>query len=130
MALVVPNAAEVDMLELILTADLDMLLFSDNETLGEDDDESDFTEAVFTGYVATTIELVDWVITPGDPTEAAAPVQNFLSSADQSVENIYGYLVVDNLTGAIRWVERFSDGPYAVQNDGDNIAVTPIFTGE
>jgi hypothetical protein len=49
------------------------------------------------------------------------------SSANQSSQNVYGYFVVQTTSGILLWAERFSDGPYPIANNGDQIKVTPRF---
>lgn len=137
--LVLTNAAEADMLSRILDPDLDLKLFSNNVIDGltaeqiEALDETDFTEATFSGYADVTLAgenqgvSSDWTITPEDPTEAVAPQQTFESDMDQTPETIYGYYVVKTTGGALQWFELFPT-PQTVQNDNDAILITPKFT--
>lgn len=133
MALLVPNAAEDVMLQNILnkTAPQDqrLKLFQNNVTPAETDTEATYTESTWTGYAFIALTGASWTITPGNPTSAAAAEQVFTSSAVQS-QNNYGYFVIQAVSGKILWAERFSNGPYLIQNNGDAIKVTPQFTGE
>lgn len=132
MSLVVPNAAEDLMLQNILnkTAPQDqrLKLYTNNITPAETDTEATFTEAAGSGYADVALTGASWTITPGNPTSAAAAQQIFTFTG--ALGNVYGYLVVQQTSGKILWSERFTNGPYNIQNNGDQIKVTPQFTGE
>lgn len=139
MTLVIPDAPEADMLSRILDPDMELKLFTNDVINGltagqiEALDETDFTEATFTGYADVPIAgenqgvSSDWTITPGDPCAAVAPQATFESSADQTPETVYGYYVVAATGGALQWFEYFTS-PQVVENDNDTIKVTPRFT--
>lgn len=134
MALLVPNAAEDVMLQNILNKtapqNQTLKLFKSNTTPAEGDTEATYTEADFTGYASIALTGASWTITAGAPSEAVAAEQLFTSSAGGQSQNVYGYFVVQTTSGKILWAERFSNGPYLIQNNGDVIKVTPKFTGE
>jgi hypothetical protein len=127
------------MLPRILDPDMDLKLFKNNVVSGltaaqiEALDETDFTEATFTGYADVTIAgenqgvSSDWTITDGDPGVAVAPEQTFESTANQTAQTIYGYYVVKTTGGALQWFEYLST-PQEIESDGDVIKVTPRFT--
>jgi hypothetical protein len=133
MTLLVPNAAEDVMLQNILNKtapqNQTLKLFKNNITPAETDTESTYTEADFTGYISISLTGASWTITPGTPSSAAAAEQTFTSTAVQS-QNVFGYYVVQTVSGKILWAERFTNGPYLIQNNGDLVKVTPQFTGE
>lgn len=89
--------------------------------------EADFDEATFTGYSAAAIGIGDWTITQGDPTVALNLEKSFVSSADQTAEDIWGYDVTRNSDGALIWFEQFA-GPIVVEFTDDEIRVTPRLT--
>ena len=132
MALVTPNASEVDWLEnrLNITAPQTALLklYTNNKTPAETDTEADYTEAAGFGYAAVSLTPGNWVLTPGAPTLAAYPLVTFTFTG--ALGNVYGYYMVQTTSGKIMWAERFSDGPYNVVNNGDQIKVTPKVTLE
>ncbi len=134
MTLLVPNGGEVDALEAIVNktaaTDLVLRLFKSNTTPGETDVAGTYTEADFTGYSSITLTGASWVVTPGDPSSAAYAQQTFTSSADQAAQSIYGYYMTRATTGLLAWAERFTDGPYPVSNNGDEIKVTPTITAD
>lgn len=90
-------------------------------------DETDFTEATFTGYSAQAVAAVDWTVTAGNPTVALNVEKSFTSTADQTAQNIWGYYLTRSSDGALIWFEQF-DGPIVVEFDTDEILVTPRMT--
>lgn len=131
MALLVPNIGEQRALEAWIKGMNTVLrLFKSNTTPAETDTAATYTEADFTGYSAPTLTGASWVVTPGAPTLAAYAQQTFSSSADQASQNVYGYYVTRSSDGELVYAERFSDGPYAVANNGDQIKITPQITAD
>ncbi len=133
MAGILPNNAEGDLLQYFVNRaspqDLVLKLFKNNVTPAESDTAATYTEADFTGYGAITLTGASWgAPSEGDPTTIAYAEQTFTSSADQTVQNIYGYFLVRASSGRIAGAERFSDAPYAISNNGDLIKVTPQIT--
>lgn len=102
-----------------------LCLFSSNTTPAETDTSATYTEATFTGYANVTLTGASWTVTNGAPTHADYAQQSFTSSAAQTTQNIYGYLVKQVTSGTIMWAERFPDGPYPISNNGDIIRITP-----
>ena len=131
-ALLVPNAAEDVMLQNILnkTAPQDgrLKLYTNNITPAETDTEASYTEAAGFGYADILFSPASWTITPGAPTSAAYPQQTYTFTG--ALGNVYGYYVVQTTSGKILFAERFSTGPFNMVNNGDQIKVTPQFTGE
>lgn len=128
MALLVPNVGEAELLKRMLNfsaADNCVLkLFTNDVTPAEGDTVATYTEADFAGYAAATLTGASWSVA-GDPTEASYAQQTFTRSSTGTAQSCYGYFVT-NLAGTILlWAERFTDGPYTVTNNGDNIKVTP-----
>lgn len=131
MALVVPNGAETFALSYFVgkttTAEpLTLRLFTNNVTPGETDVVGTFTEATGVGYAAVPLTGASWTITPGAPTSAANAQQTFTFTG--SLGNVYGYYLTRTTTGDLAYAERFSDGPYAIANNGDQIKITPTIT--
>jgi hypothetical protein len=100
-------------------------LFKSNTTPAEGDTAATYTEADFTGYSAITLTGASWTVT-GDT--AAYVQQTFTSSANQTLQNVYGYFYVQATSGTLICAERFTDAPYAISNNTDNIKVTPSLT--
>ncbi|MGH7261470.1 MAG: hypothetical protein ACREI9_12450 [Nitrospiraceae bacterium] len=132
MALLIPNAAEDVALQNFLNKTAPqtcvLKLFTNNVTPAETDTEASYTEAAGFGYAAVTLTPASWTITPGAPTEAAYPEQIFTFTGN--LGNVYGYYVVETTSGKIKWAERFSDGPYNIVNNGDQIKITPKITAD
>ena len=108
--------------------DLDLCLFKNDYTPVEGSIETNLTAADFTGYAVIQLTAASWTITPGAPTQASYAQQTFTSSADQTLQNIYGYYLKQRTSGKLVWAERFTDAPYAISNNGDQIKITPTIT--
>ena len=134
MTLVLPNQGEQITLEAMVgkTAgqNLVLRLFKSNTTPSESTTEASLTEANFTGYSAITLTAASWTYTSGDPSSIAYAQQTFTSSAGSQSQAVYGYYVTQVTSGKLVWVERFTDGPYTIVNNGDTIKVTLNFTQE
>lgn len=131
MALVVPNGAEVIALSYFTgktasTEPLTLRLFTNNVTPGETDTAATFTEASGNGYAAIPLSGAGWTVTPGAPTSAAHSQQTFTFTG--ALGNVYGYYLTRTTSGDLAYAERFSDGPYAIANNGDQIKITPTIT--
>lgn len=134
MALVLPNQGEGIALKALLNhtagQNLVLRLFKSNTTPAEADTEATYTEATFTGYSSVTLTGSSWTIAEGAPSEASYAQQTFTSSADQASQSVYGYYLTQVTSGKLVTAERFSDGPYAIVNNGDQIKVTPKITAD
>lgn len=132
MALLVPDAAEAVMFEAFLNKtapqELDLQLYSSNTTPAESDTEVTYTVTTGGGYADIQLTAANWTVTPGAPTTAAQPQQTFTFTG--AAGNVYGYLVVQRISGLIMWAERFTNCPFNIQNNGDEIKVTPSITLE
>ena len=132
MALMFPNNGEGDALAAFVAKaaaeNLKLRLYQNNITPAETDTAATYTVATFTGYADFTFTPANWTITEGAPSDASYAQQTFTSSADQTVQQIYGYLCTRLTSGRIAWSERFPAGPYPVSNTGDTVKVTPKFT--
>jgi hypothetical protein len=132
MTLVLPNQGEQITLEAMVgkTAgqNLVLRLYKSNTTPDESTTEATLTEADFTGYSSITLTASSWSYTAGDPGTLAYAQQTFTSSAGSQSQAVYGYYVTQVTSGKLVWVERFTDGPYTITNNGDTIKVTLQFT--
>lgn len=127
MALLVPDVGEGRMLRLITNAvageSLVLRLFTSNTTPAEADTAGTYTEASGSGYSAITLTGGSWSFTEGAPSYASYAQQTFTFSG--ALGNVYGYYVTQSSSGTLMWAERFSDGPYNIANNGDQIKITP-----
>jgi hypothetical protein len=132
MTLRVPNVGEVKMLENVLnkTAPENQILklFKSNTTPADTDTHATYTEADFTGYTNKTMTGTSWTVTSGDPAQGEYAQQTFTSTAGSQSQSVYGYYVTQASSGVLMWAERFTDGPYTIVNNGDEIRITPKLT--
>jgi len=126
-ALLVPNVGEDRCLKAILNhtppQDLVIKLYTSNTTPAEGDIASTYAEASGFGYVSKTLAGSSWTVTPGDPTAATFAQQTWTFTG--ALGQVFGYHVVQTTSGILMWAERFTDGPYAINNNGDQILITP-----
>lgn len=132
MTLLVPNASEVIIMENFLNKtapqDLRLKLYSSNTTPAEADLVAAYTETVGGGYADVALVAANWTVTPGNPTSAAYPEHTFAFTG--AAGNVYGYYVVQAVSGALMWAERFTNAPLNIQNNGDEIRITLQITLE
>lgn len=130
MSLLVPNNGEGDLLAYAVnksaSQDLVLRLYTNNITPAETDTAVTYTEAAANGYAAVQLAGANWTITEGAPSLADYPQQIFIFTG--ALGNVYGYFLTRLTSGRIAWAERFTDGPYNIVNNGDQIKVTPKFT--
>lgn len=132
MALLVPDVGEAIALKALLnhTAGQNLVckLYKSNTTPAETDTAGTYTESTFTGYSSATLTGSSWTISGTAPTSAAYAQQTFSSSANQTLENCYGYFMVQASSGTLVYAERFANAPQAIFNNGDQVKVTPTIT--
>jgi hypothetical protein len=132
MTLLVPNASEVIMMENFLNKtapqNLVLKLYSSNTTPAETDTVAAYTELSGGGYADIDLVAANWTVTPGNPTSAVYPEQTFTFTG--AAGNVYGYYVVQAVSGALMWAERFTNAPLNIQNNGDEIRITLQITLE
>jgi len=135
MALVVPNASEVIMLNYILNIDapenLSIRLYANNVIPDENSTVATFTEvANGLGYTTGGISLTpgSWSVISGNPSQAehTEVTWTFTGAAGK----IYGYYVTRDTGGELMWAERFTNGPFNIPTNGDEIKITPRLTLE
>jgi hypothetical protein len=129
MTLVLPDVGEGLMLKNFLNftapQDWSLRLYQNNITPAETDVASTYTVSSWTGYANVTLTGANWTVTTGAPSAGDYAQQSFTSSANQTVQQTYGYYLVQTTSGLLGWAERFSDGPYPIANNGDIIRITP-----
>jgi len=126
MSLVLCNQGEVQILTGFFAGSMTLRLFTNDYTPVKASTEANLTEATGNGYATKTLTGGSWTITPGTPTSAAYAQQTFGFTG--ALGNVYGYYVTRDTDGKLMFAERFSNGPYNVQQNGDQIKVTPQFT--
>jgi hypothetical protein len=140
MSLVVPNTADVLMLQYIINQQAQdggsapsggqrlLRLFTNNITPGKNTVIGDLTEATQAGYSPITLTGTNWTVgTSGGVSSASYPQQIFTFTA---IATVYGYYVTTSeATPQLLWVERFTVSPYVLPTtDGGQIAITPKIT--
>lgn len=129
MALLVPDVGEFEMLKAALGvvamgASETLKLYTNNVTPGEADTAGTYTGAAGFGYADKTLTSTNWsVSTAAGITEATYAQQTWVFTG--ALGNVYGYFVIRTDSGVLLWAERFSDGPYNIANNGDEIRLTP-----
>ena len=127
MALVLVDNGEKVALEYLVNKvtaqeDLTLKLFTSNTTPTDTHTVTDYTEATGNGYSSKSLTGASWTVSGTNPTTASYAEQTF--SFTGALGNTYGYYVIRTSTGDLLWAERFTDGPYNIQNNGDQIKVT------
>ena len=102
-------------------------LYTSNTTPAEADTAGTYTEATGFGYAALTLTGASWgAPSEGAPSSIAYAQQTFTFTG--ALGNVYGYYLTRATSGRIAYSERFSDGPYNIANNGDQIKITPTIT--
>lgn len=133
MTLVVVDQGEEAFLDAILAVNYTLHLYKNDVTDGltaeqiEALTETDFTEADFTGYSAAALTGGSWTTTPGDPCASVYAEQMFTSTADQTLQTVYGYYVTRTSDGALQWFEPFVT-PLDIEFENESIRITPRIT--
>ena len=130
MTLLVPNNGEGDGVSYFVNKtapeNLVLRLYTSNTTPAETDTTATYTEASGFGYASVTLTGASWTVAEGAPTLASFAQQTFTFTG--SLGNVYGYHLTRITSGRIAYAERFTDGPYNIVNNGDQIKITPQIT--
>ena len=127
MALNVPDVGENRILEAIVNRtapqDLHLRLYTNNITPSDTDTAGTYTQAGFPGYAQIALAGASW---------NAAASGSIIYSSQQSwtcsgvaTDDVYGYYVVQQVSGILLWSERDATAPFQVRNSGDVVKVTP-----
>lgn len=133
MGVVVVDQGEEVILGLMTSVDFYLRLFVNDVENGlsasqiEALTEADFTEASFTGYEAKTLTGGSWTVTGGDPSTATYTKQGFVSTIEQTPEEIYGYYVTRASNGYLCWYEYFAS-TVSISGASEFVSVTPVLT--
>lgn len=139
MALVVPDVAEVLMLQYLVNmlstdgtagpagGQRVLRLYTNNPTVDDSITTSVLTEAVgATGYAPITLVGSSWTTTQSvGVTTAVYSEQTFTFT---TAVTVYGYYVTSQTGGNLLWVEKFSGAPFQLPAGGGEIAITPKIT--
>ncbi|MET0786450.1 MAG: hypothetical protein ABWY25_07085 [Paenisporosarcina sp.] len=129
MSLLIPNTAQLFMLNALVDRDMKLKLFSNNLTPAVTDTVASLTEVAGGGYTAITLDDDDWVVTIGPPAVAVFNAfQDFnFTGATSGPGTIYGYYITDSGGTQLLWEERFPTVPF-VPLLGSLIRVKPRIT--
>lgn len=130
MALLVPDVGEVEFLKAALqvtnmSATMTLKLYTNNINPGESDTAGTYTGAAGFAYADKTLTGASWsVSTVATITSGTYAQQSWTFSGALGL--VYGYFVIRADTGVLLFAERFTDGPYNIANNGDQILLTPV----
>lgn len=132
MALLVPDTGENLALEMVVNKtaaqNLVLKLFQSNTTPAEGDTAVTYTEATFSGYSAATLTGASWGAASGGTIAYAQ--QTFTHNGGATSNSIYGYFMVQTTSGTLFLAERDAAAPFTLQNNGDNVKITPSITAD
>lgn len=113
-------------LNFVAPQNLTLRLFKNNITPTDTDNvnASGYTEATFTGYSAAALTAASWSVTSAHPAVATYPAVTFTSTANQTLENEYGYYIT-RADGTLYVAERFTSAPFGISLNGQTIQITP-----
>lgn len=130
MALNFPDVGENLSLEMIVNKtapqNLVLKLYKNNITPSDTDTAATYTEAAFGGYAAITLTGASWG-TASSGTITYGAQQTFTCNAT-ATDDIYGYYVVQAVSGTLLYSERDAAAPLAIRNSGDAIKITPTIS--
>lgn len=133
MALVTPNAGELELLDRMLKDALStnentiMRLYSNDYTPSQTTVTGDFVECTFGGYAARTLTRSLWnaAVTVSNKAEASYGTTSVAWTASNS-QVCYGYYMVGSNSSVTLWAERFSTARALAADDV--LSVVPKFT--
>lgn len=125
MALVVPNASEVEMLNRIVTYEGSKLkLYTNNYTPVEGSTVGNFIECAAAGYAAKSLATGSWsTATGGGGTSASTYAEQEFAIA--TAVSCYGYFITNSAASVLLWAEIFTGAPFTLPAGGGSIKVTP-----
>jgi len=129
MALLVPDAGEVKMLQLALAGNTTLKLFISNTTPAEGDTAASYTEMSTLGYAAKTLTGGSWSVSSAAGVTTASYAEQTYTFTGGTPVTVYGYFIIEATGGVILWAERFT-ASQVIQNTGDQIKITPKITLE
>lgn len=130
MALNVPDVGENRILEMVVNKtapqDLSLRLFINNITPADTDTAGTYTVATFPGYANISIPGTSWNNAAAGSIVYSA--QQAFTCSGVSTDDVYGYYVVQSVSGVLMWSERDGAAPFAVRNSGDEVRLTPALS--
>ena len=130
MSFILSNQGEGIMLTLFFAQAMHLRLYTNNYTPVATSIESNFTEETGGGYAAIAISGGAWTNSGGNPTTATANGLPFTWTFTGAANSAYGYYVTRDSDGKYLFGEKFSDGPYTIANNGDQVKITNLALNE
>lgn len=132
MSLLAPQASRSRILKHafnnVAPQDQRLKLFSSNTTPASTDTAATYTEVgAVEGYAYIALSGASWTFTDGNPSHADYAQQTWTFDGTGGSVTVYGYFVIEATSGLLLYAERFSDGPYTIATNGDQIKITPTF---
>lgn len=135
MALVVPNAGELRLLNILLkltskTDDMHLKLYHNDVTPDANSMSASFASATFDGYTIMPLARATWNSAVVSSTKAESSYGSAALSwtCGATGDTVYGYWVEDSADGVCMWAERF--GTARQLSNTDILNITPKFTLE
>ena len=137
MALKVPNAGELELLDKMLSAALStdekylLRLYQNDKTPADADGTVDYNEATFTDYYSRTLDRFQWTSAVAGGNGNTKAESSYGSGPESwtcgaSGNTIYGYWVEGATSLKCLWAERFASE--RVLSSSDVLNITPKFT--
>ncbi len=133
MALFVPNASELILLEAMLSSfgtgsELVLKLYKNDVTPSDSTNlVASFTEATFTGYSEVELDPAEWTYsTVSNKAKAVYGASALSWTVTGAAHTVYGYYVTDQAETNVIWAERFLT-PWVLATD-DQPMLSPSFS--
>lgn len=124
----IPNVEEGRILENYVRNTISLRLYSNNTTPAETFTLAAFTQVAGGGYAAKSLLAASWTLTTGDPSNVEYAEQEFnFTGPTTAPGTIYGYYLVDTVTGLYIGGERFASAITPLTPTTNSIIkITPI----
>lgn len=130
MALVVGNTQETSLLNFLLKQNSQYIrLYVNDYTPDNTSTSSSFTEMSTHGYAQKELLTGDWTITNTASGSTAQNLAQTWTFTEESQVSVYGYYLVDSVSGDLVYAERFPSTQVIINQD-DQIVLTPKITIE
>jgi hypothetical protein len=127
MALNVPDVGEKIALEAFINKtapqDQSLRLFINNFSPSDTDVAGTHTIATFPGYANIALTGANWNAYAGGSVTYNA--QQTFACSGVATDDVYGYYLLQSVSGILMWNERDATAPFAVRNNGDSYKITP-----
>ena len=135
MSIKIPTLSEVTMLEMILSQQMTLRLYTNDVTPADEHTAASFTEMTGLNYAAKTLLPDHWDFVSGEEAQAVyQALQQYIFTQGIPIK-VYGYVVTRNLDDKLMWAERFIPAGttpidyFVVGNaNGDKIEFYPSFS--